>query len=197
MIDRLTADGINVRAIHQRQQLVTKSRFLVDQTKLFKVDEGAVAPLDSRSLELVSGMIDESSANAAGIIFADFGYGTITGPLLDRVLPKVRQNVPIVTADVSGRQSTLLRFRDVDLLCPTEREVRQTLNNFSSGLNAVVYELLEKTRARSAMITLGKQGLCLFDERKQTGPTEAWYRKLRTAVSAGTELPDGRSAGMR
>ena len=69
----------------------------------------------------------------------------------------------------------------MDLLCPTEREVRQTLNNFSSGLNAVVYELLEKTKAKSAMITLGKQGLCLFDERKQTGPNETWDRKLRTA----------------
>jgi bifunctional ADP-heptose synthase (sugar kinase/adenylyltransferase) len=31
------------------------------------------------------------------------------------------------------------------------------------------------------MITLGKQGLCLFDDLKQTGPTEAWDRKLRTA----------------
>jgi bifunctional ADP-heptose synthase (sugar kinase/adenylyltransferase) len=75
----------------------------------------------------------------------------------------------------------LLRFKDVDLLCPTEREIRQTLNNFSSGLNAVVYELLERTKARAAMITLGKQGLCLFDDRKKAVPKETWDRKLRTA----------------
>jgi rfaE bifunctional protein kinase chain/domain len=181
VIERLSAEGIHVRAARQRQQLVTKTRYLVDQTKLFKVDEGAVAPLDSRSLETVAGIIEESTTEAAGIIFADFGYGTITGPLLDRVLPKVRANVPIVTADVSGRQSTLLRFREVDLMCPTEREIRQTLNNFSSGLNAVVYELLERTKARAAMITLGKQGLCLFDDRKQVLPTQAWDRTLRTA----------------
>ncbi len=181
VIDRLTAEGITVRAVRQRQQLVTKTRYLVDQTKLFKVDEGTSAPLDSRSLDEVSAIIEETTRNAAGVIFADFGYGTITGPLLDRVMSKVREAVPIITADVSGRQSTLLRFGDVDLLCPTEREVRQTLNNFSSGLNAVVYELLDRTRAKSAMITLGKQGLCLFDDRKQTAPNEAWDRKLRTA----------------
>jgi len=150
VIERLTAEGITVRAVRQRQQLVTKTRYLVDQTKLFKVDEGAVTPLDSRNLETVSAIIEESTTNAAGIIFADFGYGTITGPLLDRVLPKVRATVPIVTADVSGRQSTLLRFYEVDLMCPTEREIRQTLNNFSSGLNEVVYELLERTKARAA-----------------------------------------------
>jgi rfaE bifunctional protein kinase chain/domain/rfaE bifunctional protein nucleotidyltransferase chain/domain len=181
VIQRLGAEGIDVQAIRQRQQLVTKSRYLVDQTKLLKVDEGAIAPLDSRSLDTARAMIEDATKNADGIIFADFGYGTITGPLLDRVLPGVRDSVPIVTADVSGLQSTLLKFRDVDLLCPTEREVRQTLNNFASGLNAVVYELLEKTRARAAMITLGKQGLCLFDERKSLAPNEAWDRKLRAA----------------
>jgi hypothetical protein len=44
-------------------------------------------------------------------------------------------------------QSSLLRFRAVDLLCPTEREVRQTLNDFASGLNAVVHRLLQVTQA--------------------------------------------------
>jgi rfaE bifunctional protein kinase chain/domain/rfaE bifunctional protein nucleotidyltransferase chain/domain len=181
VVQRLSGEGIRVRATRQRQQLVSKTRYLVDQTKLFKVDEGAVTPLDSKSLDEVSGMIEESCAGAAGIIFADFGYGTITGPLLDRVMPKVRAAVPIVTADVSGRQSTLLRFADVDLLCPTEREIRQTLNNFSSGLNAVVYELMSRTRAKAAMITLGKQGLCLFDDRQQAKASDTWDRKLRTA----------------
>ena len=182
-VARLNAQGITVRAVRQRQQLVTKTRYLVDQTKLFKVDEGTNTPLDSSSLNEVSAMIEEAAIDqsAAGIIFADFGYGAITSSLLDRVMPRVRTNVPIVTADVSGRQSTLMRFSDVDLLCPTEREVRQTLNNFASGLNAVVYELMTCTRARAAMITLGKQGLCLFDQRKDSGPNDTWDRKLRTA----------------
>jgi sugar/nucleoside kinase (ribokinase family) len=49
------------------------------------------------------------------------------------------------------------------LLCPTEREVRETLHDFSSGLGYVVWGLLEATGARQAMITLGKQGLVTFD----------------------------------
>jgi rfaE bifunctional protein kinase chain/domain/rfaE bifunctional protein nucleotidyltransferase chain/domain len=179
-IVRLSESGVTVRAVQQRRQLVAKNRYLVDESKLLKVDEGAISPLDSRSLDEVAEIIGEASASADGVIFADFGYGLITGPLLERVMPMVRQRVPIVTADVSGRQSTLLRFKDVDLLCPTEREVRQTLNNFSSGLNAVVYELLSETGAKAAMITLGKQGLCVFDQ-QQTSPAESWDRRLRTA----------------
>jgi rfaE bifunctional protein kinase chain/domain/rfaE bifunctional protein nucleotidyltransferase chain/domain len=183
VVGRLNAEGIEVKAVLQRQQLVSKTRYLVDQTKMFKVDEGSSTPLDSASLDTVSAMIENATEDgcADGIIFADFGYGMITGPLLERVMPRVRTNVPVVTADVSGRQSTLLQFTDVDLLCPTEREIRQTLNNFSSGLNAVVYDLMARTRARAAFITLGKQGLCLFDQRLDTGPADSWERKLRSA----------------
>jgi rfaE bifunctional protein kinase chain/domain/rfaE bifunctional protein nucleotidyltransferase chain/domain len=180
-VDRLTAAGVDVRAVRNRKSVVTKTRYLVDQSKLFKVDDGAATPLDSRSQADVEGMIQAASAGADGVVLADFGCGLITGPLLDRVLPKLRKAVPFIAADVSGRQSTLLKFRDVDLLCPTEREVRQTLNNFSSGLNAVVYELLGKTGAAAAMVTLGKQGMCLFDQWMPTAAGEAWDRKLRAA----------------
>jgi bifunctional ADP-heptose synthase (sugar kinase/adenylyltransferase) len=94
---------------------------------MFKVDEGGAAPLDSHSESmLIEQVLDCLAADdIAAVIFADFGYGTITSGLLDGVMPIVRKKVPVITADVSGRQSNLLRFRDVDLLCPTERELRE------------------------------------------------------------------------
>jgi bifunctional ADP-heptose synthase (sugar kinase/adenylyltransferase) len=95
-------------------------------------------------------------------VFADFGFGLITESLLDRIMPALRSAVPIITADVSGRQGSLLRFKSVDLLCPTEREVRETLHDFSSGLGALVWTLLAQTEARQAIITLGKHGLVTF-----------------------------------
>ncbi len=177
---RLQGAGVQVCAI-SRIGPVTKSRFLVDESKLFKLDQGTVAPLDSATLDQIANLIIEHSTDADGVVFADFGYGLITAPLLARVLPIIRPRVPILTADVSGRQNTLPLFKRVDLLCPTEREVRQTLNNFSSGLNAVVYDLLRLTDAKAALITLGKQGVCIFDQQQQTAPEESWDRKLRAA----------------
>jgi sugar/nucleoside kinase (ribokinase family) len=97
------------------------------------------------------------------VIFADFGYGVITAGMLDRVLPNLRANAPVLAADVSGKQGNLLRFKNVDLLCPSEREARETQNDFSSGLGAVAWNLLSATGARQAIVTLGKQGLVTFD----------------------------------
>ena len=164
---RLKSAGISVQSSTHRKQTICKNRYLVDQTKLFKVDDGSISPIDSQTESKLADTILSAASGAAAVIFADFGYGLITESLLDRIMPELRKNVPILTADVSGRQASLLRFKSVDLLCPTEREVRETLHDFSGGLGAVVWNLLEATEARQAIITLGKQGLVTFWKQHQ------------------------------
>ena len=169
---RLQSAGVEVQSLPYRRQLVAKHRYLVDQTKLFKVDEGSIAPLDSATEPQVAARILEAADGATAVIFADFGYGLITSGLLDRILPPLRAAVPIITADVSGKQTSLMQFKGVDLLCPTEREMRETLHDFSSGMGAAVWNLLEQTGARQAMITLGKQGLVTFDRAEGSATTD-------------------------
>jgi rfaE bifunctional protein kinase chain/domain/rfaE bifunctional protein nucleotidyltransferase chain/domain len=160
---RLKAGNVDVGGTRHRRHVVLKHRFLVEDAKLFKVDDGSATPLDSRAEQTLADVILAAADGAEAVVFADFGYGLITEGLLDRIMSPLRKKVPIITADVSGKQSNLLRFRGVDLLCPTEREARETLGDYSSGLGAVVSKLLTTTAARQAIITLGKQGLVTFD----------------------------------
>ena len=160
---RLAAAGVDLRTVDHRNQVVTKHRYLADGAKLFKVDDAAAAPSDSRQEEILAGRILDAADGAGAVVFADFGYGLITAGLLDRVLPQLRRTVSILAADASGRQGNLLRFRGVDLLCPSEREAREARHDFSAGLGAVAWDLLNATAARQAIVTLGKQGLVTFD----------------------------------
>jgi rfaE bifunctional protein kinase chain/domain/rfaE bifunctional protein nucleotidyltransferase chain/domain len=164
---RLAGAGVDVCCGRERGDLVIKNRYLVDDTKLFKVDQGSAMPLDSQHAEKLAGRILEAAYGADAVIFADFGYGMITAGLLDRVLPALRSRVPVLAADVSGKQGNLLRFKNVDLLCPSEREAREAQHEFSSGLGAVMWNLLNETSAKHAIVTLGKQGLITFDHDEQ------------------------------
>ena len=82
-------------------KLVTKNRYLVDQTKLFKVDEGSASPPDSRDRSSCwpsrfspppTGRRRSSSPTSATAL--------ITAGLLDRILPPLRQR----GADPHGRR---------------------------------------------------------------------------------------------
>lgn len=160
---RLAGAGVELSCSRQRGGLVTKHRYLVDQSKLFKVDEGSAAPADSAEEQRVAELVLAAAEGAAAVVFADFGYGVITAGLLDRVLPRLREAVPVLAADVGGRHGNLLRYRGVDLLCPSERETREALHDHSGGLGAVAWNLLDATGARRAIITLGRQGLVTFE----------------------------------
>ena len=170
---RLRLSGIELDACRRSRPNVCKTRYLVDQTKVMKIDDAQADPLDSATQQTLASRLIAAAKGASAVIFADFGYGVISPGLLERALPELRRTVPVLAADVSGRQTNLLCFKNVDLLCPTEREVRETLHDFASSLPATVWNLLQATSARGALVTLGKQGLITFQP-----PTEAGSNRL-------------------
>jgi rfaE bifunctional protein kinase chain/domain/rfaE bifunctional protein nucleotidyltransferase chain/domain len=188
---RLRSGGVAVGGMRNRRKLVAKHRYLVDDAKMFKVDEGSASPLDSHDEQMLAEQVLGVAEGASAVIFADFGYGVVTGGLLERIMAPLRAGVPIITADVSGRQSNLLHFKGIDLLCPTEREVRETLHDFSSGLGAVVGNLLNRSGARQALITLGKQGLVTFDRAPNASPTDRLRSEYVPALATHSVDPLG------
>ncbi len=178
--DVLEAEGVEVHFVQSRPALVEKTRFLAEDAKILKVDRAAQIPLDSLTERRAAAMLEQQSKIADAVILCDFGYGMITGSLLARILPALRQNVRVLTADVSGGRANLLSFRNADLLCPTEREARASLNDYDSGLSAVAWKVLEHTQARHLIITLEKRGLLAFERRTQDRQSADWSARLKS-----------------
>ena len=176
----LGAEGVEAHLIESRPTIVEKTRFLADDTKLFKLDRGRRLPLDTVAERQAALILEQQSKTADAVIFCDFGYGMITSGLLSRTLPTLRHNVRTLTADVSGGHTGLLGFQHVDLLCPTEREVRTMLNDFSSGLSAVAWQIMQKTQARHLFITLEKRGMVVFERGSQQRSSREWSDRLKS-----------------
>ena len=178
--ETLEREGVEVRLLETRPTIVEKTRFLAGDTKLFKVDRASHCPLDSVAERHAALILEQQAKIADAVIFSDFGYGTITGGLLARTLPTLRQNVGTIAADVSGGRANLLNFHNVDLLCPTEREVRAALNDYDSGLSSVAWDLLDKTQARHVLVTLEKRGMVVFERPSQDRSSPEWSGRLKS-----------------
>jgi len=174
----LDEEGVRFMPMATRSQPIRKSRFLVEDSKLLKVESSHVLPLDSNEERTAAAAMESLSRAVDAIIFCDFGYGMITAPLLQRVLPCLRENVAVLSADVSGTRGSLVHFRCMDLLCPTERELRHTLHDFDAGLSSVAWHLTEMTQARHLICTLGKGGLVAFDRPTQDPRSPRWSDRL-------------------
>ncbi len=159
---RLMVEGVDLEFVDVQRPPVEKQRFLVGTQKVMKLDLVQPGALDtSRQARLIE-LAASCAKDADAAIVLDFG--ALLSPAVTTPLCRaLRERVRILAGDVSGRRSTLLHMSEMDLLCPSEREIREALSNFDDGLNAVVWRLLERTRSRGAMVTMGADGAIAFD----------------------------------
>jgi rfaE bifunctional protein kinase chain/domain/rfaE bifunctional protein nucleotidyltransferase chain/domain len=180
VLQALSEDGVMTVQLLRRDNLVVKTRYLVERAKLLKVEESERVSLDSRSEPRAAQLILDQAAQCDAVVFCDYGYGCITDGLLERVLGPLRDMVGIIAADVSGTRRSLQSFQDVDLFCPTERELRATLHNYDEGLSRVAWQLMSSTQARHLIATLGRRGLVAFDRPSHDPNAPGWEGRLRS-----------------
>jgi len=195
---RLRREGVEVRWLDTEPgggggggAMLEKQRFLVGEQKVMKLDLVRPIALDAgRQAELLDMAVD-AAGQCEAFILEDFGCGLFTQKLVREMCGAVRKRVGFLAGDVSGRRSSLLHMRGLDLICPTESEMRDALRDFDSSLNAVVWKLLEATRSKQAIVTLGPDGLIAFDRLRETpgdgegaasaapAATTGWTSKVR------------------
>jgi bifunctional ADP-heptose synthase (sugar kinase/adenylyltransferase) len=174
----LTGENVEFHALPRRAPIVEKERYLVEESKVLAVERGACAPLDSHAEKQAAAIIAEQVGALDALIVCDYGYGMITAGLLERILPAARKRIPVIAGDVNGARGSLLNFKDVDLLCPSERELRDTLHDFEEGLSSAAYRLLDRTQARHMLCTLGRRGLVVFQRQTQDRTSPEWGERL-------------------
>lgn len=173
---RLLAEGIEVMPLPVRSPICEKQRFLVGAQKVMKLDLLEPLVLDAGQQEQFIDMVaraceargshDSPTASSHAFdaaIIADFGQGLFTPALLARLCRLLRPRVGVMAGDVSGRRANLRAMHAMDLLCPSESELRESLGAFDRSLPTVVWQLLQETRTAAALISMGPEGLIAFD----------------------------------
>lgn len=178
--DVLENEGVTTHLVSCRERLPEKTRFLVETSKLFRVEDAQSHPLDSTSEREAGDRVQSWADQLDAIIYCDFGYGTLTRGLLERIAAATSERSPFVSADVSGPRGRLLQFARADLLCPTERELRSAVHDFEQGLSSVAYNVLEATQVRQMLVTLGNKGLVTFDRPSQDRDSAEWRGRLKS-----------------
>lgn len=160
---RLEVEGVEIRPIEVTGAIPEKQRFLVGDRKVMKLDPERGLIVDERARRQLA---DEAVAMAQGAdltVVCDFGLGLFAGPMMEAMTDRLAGCATFTAGDVSGRRGNLASMRGLDLMTPSENEVREALNEFDDGLSAVAHRLLEQTRVASALITLGPDGFVIFE----------------------------------
>jgi bifunctional ADP-heptose synthase (sugar kinase/adenylyltransferase) len=108
------------------------------------------------------------------LIFSDFNYGSLPQAVVDQITAAATKKKVKVVADSqsSSQIGDVTRFKNTDLLTPTEREARLALRNTEDGLVIIAEMVCEAANARSAIVKLGEQGVLLHARSGKTFETD-------------------------
>lgn len=140
-----------------------KQRFRSRSKTLLRVSHLAQRAIEEPlQRELVKNVFDACAA-ADLLIFSDFNYGSLPQAVVDQITTAAaKKNIKIVADSQSSSQiGDITRFKNADLLTPTEREARLALRNTEDGLVIIAEMVCETANARSAIVKLGEQGVLL------------------------------------
>ncbi len=176
---RLAVEGVETRSIEYDGPILEKQRFLVGAQKVMKLDLVRPISLDAARQQRLIAVAEEAAAGGDAAVIADFGNGMLTPGVLGRLCPALRERVEVMVGDVSGRRGNLLHMRDMDLLTPTEPELRDAMRDYDDSLNAVVWRLMEQTGAKQVFVTMGADGLTAFQRVSGSNAGDGWTTRVR------------------
>ena len=161
---RLMEDDVNFATVEvDDRPTFVKSRYLVDDQKVFKVNQGRYAPTSSRATDRLIDKLDDLLAEHDALVVTDFGYGLFGPKLIQAIGELVDKHDKPYFVDVSGSgTSSLLKFSGPTVATPTEDELRFAFGDKESGLSHLAVNYFERTNAETLALTLGKRGALLF-----------------------------------
>jgi rfaE bifunctional protein kinase chain/domain len=178
--NRLTTEGVETHWIDIDNPIIEKQRFLVGASKVMKLDLGGPLTLDAAHHEQLISQARSIAIDCDAVILADYGQGLFTASTLAELCRDLRPIVPVLAGDVSGRRSNLLAMNGMDLICPSESEVREALHDYDEGLSSVMWRMMSQTHSRHAIATLGEDGLIAFERLPGADDNpQDWRTRLR------------------
>ena len=97
------------------------------------------------------------------LVFSDFNYGCLPQPLVDKLVTMAKSRGVLIAADSqsSSQVGDISRFKDMDLITPTEREARISTRNREDGLVVLAELLRQQAEAHNVLLKLGEEGLLI------------------------------------
>jgi D-glycero-beta-D-manno-heptose-7-phosphate kinase len=174
----LNDEGVNTDPMLESDTLPTiaKTRIIARQQHVVRVDRETIEKLSSDELAIISQRLEAMLPQLDGVIIEDYGKGFVTQAFADQVLGLCKAAGKLVTVDPSPRNP--LSWHGASLVKPNRLEAFAAAgiqDHRSPGppledrrLLEVGEQLLDQWAVGKVLVTLGEQGMILFQ--RDTAP---------------------------
>lgn len=163
-LEELATAGVNARLLVDDSRPTTlKQRYRSNGKSLLRVSHLHQGTISVVLQQQMLSELEQSMDTADLLVFSDFNYGCLPQPLVEKVVAMAKSSGVMMAADSqsSSQMGDISRFKEMDLLTPTEREARISTRNREDGLVILAEQLRQQATAHNILLKLGEEGLLI------------------------------------
>jgi len=167
LTEEIKKKGIDTEGVivDGKRPTTLKTRVVAHHQQVVRIDKEMVEPLDGVFIGQIIDYVREIINKMDAIIIEDYGKGVIVPGLLEEVLKLAKHYKKIITVD--PKEEHFLYYKGVTSLTPNHHEAANAAGLKIKGLEDVTKIgkiLLNRLRCESILITLGENGMQLFEK---------------------------------
>ncbi len=158
---------------------IEKTRIMAVSQQLLRIDRESRKRIDDKIINNLIQSIDQIINSIDGIIISDYGKGVITKKLMDYILATGKY------VFVDPKPENFKLYKNITIMTPNKKEAYQCIKRDKDyPLEKVGKEIMERLGINQLLITLGSEGMALFENESITKiPAKA--RKVFDVTGAG------------
>ncbi|MFH0838999.1 MAG: D-glycero-beta-D-manno-heptose-7-phosphate kinase [Candidatus Omnitrophota bacterium] len=148
-----------------------KTRVIAHHQQVVRIDREEVSPLDNNIINRIIGYVRKKIADIDAIIIEDYGKGLIVPRLLQEIVHLGRKHDKIIAVD--PKEEHFDYYKGVTVITPNHNEASKASGiqiKDGATLKQAGYKLLEMFKSEAVLITLGENGMCLFQDKTKKEP---------------------------
>ena len=142
-----------------------KTRIVAHSQQVVRIDREKINEIDKSIYHKLINFIKKAITQVDAVILEDYGKGVITASLVDEVVWLTRRYNKMVSVD--PKEENFFSYKGVTVITPNHHEAGRVLG-FKIKDKKTLYEagkeLLAKLGSKAVLITLGENGMCLFED---------------------------------
>lgn len=171
--NQMHADGI---FIDDTRPTTAKTRVIAHNQHVVRIDKESKDYVNEEMRKKILSYLESHLKKLDGIILQDYNKGVLTPELIEKIANLANKNDILITVD--PKFNNFFNYKNVDVFKPNRKEAEEVLGmkiKTSSDISFAGKTILERLRAKNVLLTLGEEGIAIFEEHKPENrmPTKA------------------------
>lgn len=179
----ITNDGI---IIDDSRPTTTKTRVIAGSQHVVRIDKESKIYLNEDIEGKIYNLFESKINKIDAVILQDYNKGVLTTTLINKIIMLANKHNILITVD--PKFNNFFNYKDVTVFKPNRKEAEDVLGikiKSNEDISNVGKKFLSKLNAKNILITLGEEGIAIFQKDKEEKRMSTKARKVADVSGAG------------